>query len=115
MNGQLDGLIHQMINYIHTLAPDVRVEHVPVIYEDEHANLKVYPPLTWSEEECLDLHDQISERVVDVLVDFGYLILVYVYSPEQQIQMARHNLVFAQQQQAQATHFLQQAAVLGLA
>ena len=107
--------IQKMINYIYMLAPDVRVEHIPVIYGDEDANLKVYPPLTWSEQQCDELEDKIGEHVVDVLVEAGYLILVGIYTPEEQVTKMRQKLALAQQQQAQASQFLAQAAALGFA
>lgn len=115
MNKELERNIQNMINYIDVLAPEVRVEHIPAIYGDEDANLKVYPPLTWNEEQCDELEDQIAEHVVDTLVDAGYLILVGVYTPEEQVAKMRHKLALAQRQQAQANQFLTQAAALGLA
>lgn len=107
--------IQQMINYIHMLAPEARVEHKDVIYGDEDANLKIYPPLTWSEQQCDELEEQIGERVVDVLIEAGYLILVGVYTPEEQVARMRQKFAIAQQEQAQANQFLAEAAALGLA
>ena len=115
MNKELEHNIQNMVNYIYMLAPEVRVEHISVIFGDEDANLKVYPPLTWNEEQCDELEDKIAEHVVDILVQAGYLILVGVYTPEEQIAKMRHKLALAQQEQAQANHFLAQAAALGLA
>ncbi len=112
---ELERQIQAIIAYIYTLSPEVRVEAVDVIYEDEHANLKVYPPLIWDEERCLDFQEQISEYSVNILVETGYLILVYVYMPEQQIDLARHKLALAQQQQSEADQILIQATALGIA
>lgn len=115
MNKELEHNIQKMINYIYMLAPDVRVEHNDVIYGDEDANLKVYTPLTWSEQQCDELENKIGEHVVDVLVEAGYLILVRTYTPEKQVAQMRQKLALAQQQQAQANQFLAQAAALGFA
>lgn len=112
---ELDRQIQTMTEYIYPLAPEVRVEDTNIIYEDENANLDVYPPLTWDEKRCLDFQHQIADRVVDVLVESGYLILVHVYTPEEQIAKARRELALAQRQQAEANQFLVQAAALGMA
>ena len=50
MKTELDFQIQKMMDFIHSLSPEVRVEYTDVIYEDENANLKVYPPLTWDKE-----------------------------------------------------------------
>ena len=50
MNADLNSQIQAMVEFVRDLAPEVRVEHANVVYEDEHANLKVYPPLTWDED-----------------------------------------------------------------
>jgi hypothetical protein len=42
--------IYELTDYILDLASEARVEYKPVICEDEHANLSVYPPLSWDEE-----------------------------------------------------------------
>ena len=115
MNRKLEDQTQAVIDYIHTLTPEVRIEQRNVIYQDEDANLDIYPPLTWDEERCLDFQEQISEYLVDVLIDSGYLILVYVYTPEQQIAKARRELTRTEQRQIQLGQFLGQAAALGLA
>ena len=121
MNADLNSQIQAMVQFAHDLAPEVRVEHANVIYEDEHANLKVYPPLTWDEDRCLALQQRVSERAVDIHLDSGYLILVYVYTPEQQIEQARQRrgraeqeLVLVQRRHAEADRILREAAALGM-
>ena len=111
---QLEQQIQDMIKYIRKLIPEVRVKETNVIYEDENANLKVYPPLTWNEEDCLTLQEKISEHSIDILIDTGYLILIYVYMPAQQIALTRHKLAIAQQQEVEANRFLAQAVTLGM-
>lgn len=114
MNTVLENHIQALMEYIYQLAPEVQVEHTGIIYEDEHANLDVYPPLTWSEEECLALQRQISERTLDMLLDSGYFVLVYVYTPEQQIELARYKLAQVKRQWETTNRFLDQAASLGI-
>lgn len=121
MNADLNSQIQAMAEFVRDLAPEARVEHANVIYEDEHANLKVYPPLTWDEDRCLALQHRIAEKVMDVHVDSGFLILVYVYTPEQQIAQARQRrdraeqeLVLAQRRHAEADRVLREAAALGM-
>lgn len=114
MNNLLENHIQTLVEFISQLAPEVRVEPTNIIYEDEHANLDVYPPLTWSEDECLHLQQRISERTVDMLVDSGYFILVYVYTPAQQIQLAQYKLAQVKQEWESTNRFLDQAAALGI-
>ena len=71
MNADLNSQIQAMVEFVRDLAPEVRVEHANVIYEDEHANLKVYPPLTWDEDRCLALQHRIAEKVMDVHIASG--------------------------------------------
>jgi hypothetical protein len=115
MDMSLELQIEDLVSFIKELAPEVRVERENVIYEDEHANLKVYPPLTWDEDRCFELQDRIAERVVDALIDTGYLILVGVYTPQQQIELARQRSATARKQWQAADQVLRQAAVVGLA
>ena len=50
MKTEFDFQIQKMMDFIHSLSPEVRVEYTDVIYEDENAHLKVYRPLTWDKE-----------------------------------------------------------------
>ena len=121
MNPDLNSQIQALVEFVRDLAPEVRVEQANMVYEDEHANLKVYPPLTWDEDQCLTLQHRIAEQVMDDHVDSGFLILVYVYTPEQQIEQARQRrdraeqeLVLAQRRHAEADRVLREAAALGM-
>lgn len=118
---ELDILVESMINYIEKVEPDVHVKFNPEVYEDEQANLNVYPPLPWTDEKCLDLQEKIGERVVDTYLDTGFLILVYVYMPEQQIAEAQREQTLAEemlknveQRRSEAERVLTEAKVLGL-
>lgn len=111
---ELHHHIDDLMDYILDLVPDAHVEFEPVIYEDEHANLTVYPPLTWTEEYCLELQHKIGERVSDVHVETGYLILVYVCTPEQQVAEAQLELARVKQKLQSAEKILTEATALGL-
>jgi hypothetical protein len=111
---ELGSQVDAMIHYICRLAPEVQVEYIPDIFEDEHANLEVYPPLSWDDERCLDLQEEIGAQVVDVHVKSGYLIGVYVYMPEQQIAKAQQELEKARKKQHKAQKILAEAERLGL-
>jgi len=106
--------IHLLTDYILQLAPEAFVEEEHVIYEDEHANLEVYPPLTWDEEQCMDLQEKIGERVSDLHVETGFLVLVYVVSPLQQVAEVQRELIQLKQRERTIEKKLAEAAALGL-
>lgn len=114
MNEELDRQVLGLINYTYSIAPEVQVLREDIIYEDEHANLQVYPPLSWDEDRCLELQHEIAERAVDIHLESGYLILVYVYTPEEQIFLAQRELEQARQKQQRAEKVLSEAQELGL-
>ncbi len=111
---ELRHTISELSDYILDLAPDVRVEDEATVYEDEHANLSVYPPLSWDEAQCGQLQDRIGDRVSDLHIDTGYLILVYVVTPEQQIEEAQSALRRTEKQTQKAERVLAEARSLGL-
>jgi hypothetical protein len=107
MNAELRRQVDAMMTYIRDLAPEVVVRFTGVIYEDEDANLQVYPPLGWDEDRCLELQHRIAQHGVDVLLETGHLILVSVRTPEQQIAEAKH-------ERTRADKVLRRASALGL-
>lgn len=111
---ELWKILDDLQEIILDLAPDVRVEIDSAIYEDEHANLTIYPPLSWSEEQCLDLQERIGERLVELHRQTGYFILSYVLTPEQQVAEAKQTIHQAQQRVQAAERLLNEAAALGL-
>lgn len=113
-SAELQQVIYELTDYITDLDTDVHVKREHFIYEDEDVNITVYPPLAWSEEQCSMLKDQISERVADILVETGYLVLVYVCTPEQQVQETQQELAELQKRTDAAQKKLAQAAQLGL-
>ena len=113
-------LIDMLMNYIRDLEPGVRVEYMPGGRQEEQANLNVYPPLSWSDERCLDLQEKIGKQAAEMQAESGFLILAYVYMPEQQItrafrkrQEAERELVLARLKKDNADKVLAEAAALG--
>lgn len=114
MQSQLSDQIERLVQFIHSQAPDVRVILSSDRFDSEDANLEVYPPLSWTEQECRDLQTRIAEQAIEPLVDYGYLILSYVYKPEQQIAAAKSQLEFARKSTQSAQKILSDAMKLGL-
>ncbi|MCE7989338.1 MAG: hypothetical protein DYG89_49930 [Caldilinea sp. CFX5] len=108
------SLIYRMMDYIKALAPEVRVIDEGVAYECELTNLAVYPPLSWTEEECDELQEKIGEQITDINVETGSLILVRVYSPMEQVAEIEHELVITQEKIKSLETRLQEAAAIGL-
>lgn len=111
---ELLNTIHVLTDYIIQLAPEACVKEEHVTYEDEHANLEVYPPLAWDEEQCMDLQEKIGERVSDLHVETGFLVLVYVVSPLQQVVEVQRELIQLKQREQAIEKKLAEAAALGL-
>jgi hypothetical protein len=114
MSNELIELIQAMKIHIKELSPDVCVIETDEIFEDEHANLEVYPPLTWINEQCRALQHQSAGHASDIHIDTGYLILVYVCTPEQQVAEAQHELVRVKKKIQSAEKILTEAGQLGL-
>ena len=112
MDDELIQLVDELSDYIMSLAPEVQVMETGEIFEDEHANLEVYPPLTWSDSQCRGLQRNISDRAVDIHTEHGYLILTYVCTPAQQIAEAQSYL--SNRQTRKAERVLAEARSLGL-
>ena len=108
---QIDALTEQ----IKKMAPEAQIHLTGETFEDERANLEVYPPLSWTEQECRNLQREISGIGVDILLDTGYLILVYVCKPEQLVIEAEHRLKRAKQEVEAAEQILAEAYTLGIA
>lgn len=108
------SLIYRMMDTIRVLAPEARVIDEGISYECELTNLAVYPPLSWTEEECDELQEKIGEQITDINVETGSLILVRVYSPLEQVAEMQHELVVTQEKIKTLETRLQEAAAIGL-
>jgi len=111
---ELRATLDDLTEFIHDLVPAARVELEPVIYEDEDANLTVYPPLLWDEEQCLDLQEKIGEYLSELLINTGYFILAYVLMPAHQVAAAEKRRQRAIETVEAADSVLAEAAALGL-
>lgn len=111
---ELSRLIEQLTEFILDVAPDARVELEQHIYEDEDANISVFPPLDWDDDQCLDLQETITGRAVEVHLETGYMIAVYVFMPEQQVAEAESRRKRALKEVEAADRILAEAAALGL-
>lgn len=114
MSNMLEQKIRELTEFIYDLAPEVFVERKDVIYEDEHANLKIYPPLSWEDQQCFELQHAIAGQSLEILLESGYMLQAYVYTAGEQVQEAQNKLVQAHQQEEAARLLLAKAANLGL-
>ncbi len=114
MSDELIELVEAMKTRIKEIAPTVQVIETAEIFEDEDVNLEIYPPLTWTNEQCRTLQRQITGHAADLYIDTGYLILVYVCTPEQQVAEAQLELMRVKQQIQSAEKTLAEAEQLGL-
>ncbi len=114
MESQLNEQIEQLTEFIRREAPSVHVLDTGDVFEGESANLAVYPPLSWTEQQCRELQRKIAEQAAESLINHGYLILTYVYKPEQQILSAKTQLQDAKRTVESAQKILSQAVDLGL-
>jgi hypothetical protein len=114
MNEELSEVVGEFSEFIRTLAPDVKIIYTDEIFEDEHANLEVYPPLTWTAAQCRNLQRDIADHALDIHLEHGYLILVYVCTPEQQIEEAERRRSEAINEVQAAERILAEAKLLGL-
>lgn len=111
---ELRAIIYQMIAHITELAPAVHVVDEEFTYECERANLAVYPPLSWTEDQCDELQLKIGERISDVNVETGYLILVGVRSPIEQVAEVQRELAATKKRIKILEERLSEAEALGL-
>jgi hypothetical protein len=78
-NQRLDHILTEFSLFVKELCPEASVEVTKTIYEDEDANILVWPPVAWTAEACDTLEERLSERSVDILLQTGYHILVGVF------------------------------------
>lgn len=111
---ELYQLVDELTEFIQDIVPEARVEYERFIFSDEDANLRVFPPLAWDEDQCWELQQKITARVVDVHLETGYLILTGVYMPEQQVTELKAELIKSQQKVQSIEKSLSEAQGLGL-
>jgi hypothetical protein len=94
---ELHQLVDELTEFIQDIVPNAHVEYERFIFTDEDANLRVFPPLTWDEDQGWELQQKITEHVVDVHLETGYLILTSVYTPQQQVVEIKSELAKSKQ------------------
>ena len=77
----LERLITDFCLFIKDLCPEASISVTKDVFEDEDANIDVYPPSSWTDEQSYALHDHLAEKSVEILRKTGYLILAGVFEP----------------------------------
>lgn len=77
-NLSLEKEITDFSLFIKQLCPEASIKISEEPLEDEDAMITVYPPATWSNEQCNDLEERLAEKSVDILLETGYSLLVGV-------------------------------------
>jgi len=96
--------IAELVGHIKSLCPDARLRVTGNRFEDEDANIDIYPPLDWTMAQLDELEEKIGEVKLDILLERGHFIHTFVYEPEQQIEEALR-------QKAEAERVLAEAGV----
>ena len=102
MTEAVEQSIAELVGHIRALCPDAQLRVTGNRFEDEDANIDVYPPLNWTLEQLDELEAKISEVKLDILLERGHFIHTFVYEPEQQIEEARRQKVEAERVLAEA-------------
>ncbi|MEJ2555609.1 MAG: hypothetical protein P8186_05165 [Anaerolineae bacterium] len=88
MTDALEQSLAELIGYIKELCPGARLRITGNRFEDEDANIDIYPPLDWTLDQLDELEEKIGDRKLDILIERGHFIHTFVYEPEQQIEEA---------------------------
>ncbi len=99
MTEAIEQSIAELVGHIKALCPDARLHVTGNRFEDEDANIDVYPPFDWTMDE---LEEKIGEVKLDILLEHGHFIHTFVYEPEQQIEEARRQKAEAERVLAEA-------------
>lgn len=75
----LESLLTEFSLFVKELCPEATMEITETAYEDEDANIFVWPPISWTAEDCDALEERLSARSIDILLQTGYHILVGVF------------------------------------
>ena len=102
MTDLLEQSIAELISYIKDLCPDARLRITGRRFEDEDANIDIYPPLDWTLNQLDELQERIGDKKLDILTERGVFIHTFVYEPEQQIEEALRQKAEAEQLLAEA-------------
>ena len=102
MTEALEQSIAELVSYTKELCPDAQLRISGNRFEDEDANIDIYPPLDWTMVQLDELEEKIGEKKLDILVERGHFIHTFVYEPEQQIEEALRQKAEAERVLAEA-------------
>jgi hypothetical protein len=77
----IEKLVTNFCLFIKDHCPDASISVTKDIFDDEDADIDVYPPSSWTDEQSYALHDQLAAKSVEILCETGYLILAGVFEP----------------------------------
>lgn len=77
----LEKLVTDFTLFIKVQCPESSVKVSEANFEDEDATVTVYPPSSWTYEQCSDLEQILAEKSIDILFETGYNLLVGVPEP----------------------------------
>jgi len=102
MTETLEQSIAELVGHIKAICPDARLRVTGNRFEDEDANIDIYPPLDWTLDRLDELEEMIGDKKLDILLERGHFIHTFVYEPEQQIEEARRQKAEAERVLAEA-------------
>ena len=82
--GLVDHYISELARFAKDHYPQAAIEVLSTLYEDEDAHLVVFLPEGVCESEIEKLHQTLTKRSTEILLDAGLLILAGVYEMSQQ-------------------------------
>ena len=88
MTEALERSIAELVSFIKESCSDGRLRVTGNRFEDEDANIDIYPPLDWTSEQLDELEERIGSKKLGILIERGHFIHTFVYEPEQQVEEA---------------------------
>jgi hypothetical protein len=102
MTEAIEQSIAELVGHIKALCPDARIRVTGNRFEDEDANIDVYPPLDWTLDQLDELEEEIAEKKLETLLERGHFIHTFIYEPEQQVEEALRQKAEAERVLAEA-------------
>jgi hypothetical protein len=106
----LEQSVAELVGYIKELCPGARLRVTGRRFEDEDANIDIYPPLDLTLDQLDELQEKIGDKKLDILTERGVFIHTFVYEPEQQIEEALRQKAEAERVLAEAKAVYQTGA-----
>jgi hypothetical protein len=102
MTEAIEQSIAELVGYIKALCPDARLRVTGNRFEDEDANIDIYPTLDWTMDQLDELEEEIAEKKLEILIERGHFIHTFVCEPEQQVEEALRRKADAERVLAEA-------------